>query len=43
MLWIVIMGQGLASNLPYEVGEKFDCLEGKTVWSVHKGKKKVSL
>jgi SCY1-like protein 1 len=34
------MGQGLASNLPYEVGENFSCLKGKTVWSVHKGKKK---
>lgn len=40
---ICSMGQGLASNIPYEVQEKYDCLDKKTVWSVHKGKKKVLL
>lgn len=35
------MGQTQGRELPYDVGEKFDCLSSKTIWSVHAGKKQV--
>ena len=38
-----IMGQGQGRELPFDVGTKYDCLSGKTIWSVHAGKRKVSI
>ncbi|XP_065831722.1 N-terminal kinase-like protein isoform X1 [Oscarella lobularis] len=34
------MGQGQGKDLSYEIEDKYECLIGKTVWSVHKGKRK---
>ena len=30
------------SSFPYEIGEKVEGLEEKSVWNLHNGKKKVS-
>ena len=35
------MGQGQGRELPFDVGIKYDCLSGKTIWSVHAGRRKV--
>ena len=35
------MGQTQGHELPYSIDEKHNCLNGKTIWSVHAGKKKV--
>lgn len=37
------MGQAQGSELPYDIGDKFSCLSSKTIWSVHAGKKQVSV
>ena len=42
-LWNLIgkVGQGSTQAFPYEIGEKFPALDGKSIWTLHKGKKKV--
>ena len=42
-LWNLIgkVGQGSTQAFPYEIGEKFPTLDGKSIWTLHKGKKKV--
>ena len=35
------MGQGQGRELPFDVGVKYGCLLGKTIWSVHSGRRKV--
>ncbi|KAL5463579.1 hypothetical protein EMCRGX_G032488 [Ephydatia muelleri] len=35
------MGQQQGRELPFDVGEQFTCLAGKTIWSVHRGRRKV--
>ena len=44
-LWSLIgkIGTGAAQNFPYEIGDKVGNLEDKSVWTLHEGKKKVSL
>ena len=37
------MGQGQGRELPFDVGTRHDCLSGKTIWSVHAGRRKVSI
>lgn len=38
------MGQAQGKDqLPVEVGEVYTCMIGKTIWSVHNGKRKVSM
>ena len=36
------MGQTQGHELPYSIDERHNCLTGKTIWSVHAGKKKVN-
>ena len=42
-LWNLIgkVGQGSTQAFPYEIGDKISGLDGKSIWSLHKGKKKV--
>lgn len=35
------MGQQQGRELPFDVGEQFSCIAGKTIWSVHRGRRKV--
>lgn len=44
-LWNLIgkVGQGSSQAFPYEIGEKVPGLDGKSIWTLHKGKKKVRL
>ena len=37
------VGQGATQAFPYEIGEKIPGLDGKSIWSLHKGKKKVNI
>ena len=35
------VGQGGTQAFPYEIGEKIPGLDGRSIWSLHRGKKKV--
>ncbi len=37
------MGQSQGHELPFDIGDKCTCLSGKSIWSVHAGKRKVDL
>ncbi|XP_028396144.1 N-terminal kinase-like protein [Dendronephthya gigantea] len=34
------VGQGSTPSFPYEIGDKISSLDGKSIWSLHRGKKK---
>ena len=42
-LWNLIgkVGQGSTQAFPYEIDDKISGFDGKSIWSLHKGKKKV--